>query len=79
MKITVDIDCTPTEARQFMGLPDVEPMQKAVMAEVEKRMMTEIQRFTPEGLFQTWMPLFAQGASWLPEMLKKATGGGGKS
>ncbi|MFY9972047.1 MAG: DUF6489 family protein, partial [Roseiarcus sp.] len=28
MKITVDVDCTPLEARQFMGLPDVEPMQK---------------------------------------------------
>ena len=23
MKITVDIDCTPEEARRFLGLPDV--------------------------------------------------------
>ena len=28
MKITVGIDCTPTEAREFMGLPDVKPMQR---------------------------------------------------
>ena len=46
MKITVDVDCTPLEARQFMGLPDVEPMQKAAMAEIEKRMMAELQRYS---------------------------------
>ena len=48
MKITVNVDCTPLEARQFMGLPDVEPMQKAAMAEIEKRMMAELERFSPE-------------------------------
>ncbi len=30
MKVTIEIDCTPIEARQFMGLPDVQPMQAAV-------------------------------------------------
>ena len=24
MKITIEVDCSPEEARQFMGLPDVE-------------------------------------------------------
>lgn len=23
MKVTIEIDCTPEEARQFMGLPDI--------------------------------------------------------
>ena len=26
MKVTVDVDCTPTEARAFLGLPDVTPI-----------------------------------------------------
>ena len=47
MKITVNVDCTPLEARQFMGLPDVEPMQKAAMAEIEKRMMVEARALFP--------------------------------
>ena len=34
MKVTVEIDCTPDEARQFMGLPDVKPLQAAVMAKL---------------------------------------------
>ena len=31
MKITVNVDCTPEEARSFLGLPDVQPLQAAVM------------------------------------------------
>ena len=26
MKVTVDVDCTPAEARAFRGLPDVSPI-----------------------------------------------------
>jgi len=37
MKITVDIDCTPEEARTFLGLPDVQPLQQAMMKELEAR------------------------------------------
>jgi hypothetical protein len=70
MKITVDIDCTPAEARQFMGLPDLEPLQKAAMAEIEKRMMAEFERYSPEALIKTWLtPL---NADWLQDLMKKA-------
>ena len=31
MKFTVNVECTPEEARAFMGLPDVQPMQEAMM------------------------------------------------
>ena len=73
MKITVDVDCTPLEARQFMGLPDVEPMQKAAMAEIEKRMMAELERFSPETLFKAWLPIAGMNADWLQEFFKRAS------
>ena len=73
MKITVDVDCTPLEARQFMGLPDVEPMQKAAMAEVEKRMMAELERYSPESLFKAWLPIAGMNADWLQELFKRAS------
>ncbi|MCB1541420.1 MAG: hypothetical protein KDJ25_11420 [Rhodoblastus sp.] len=57
MKVTIDIDCTPLEARQFFGLPDVQPMQAAVMDAMEKRLMKEMETYTPEKLFEAWMPL----------------------
>ena len=50
MKVTVDIDCTPAEARAFFGLPDVQPLQAAVMDRLQERMMSEIDRFSPEAL-----------------------------
>ncbi|HRJ69512.1 MAG TPA: DUF6489 family protein [Beijerinckiaceae bacterium] len=82
MKVTIDIDCTPQEARAFIGLPDVEPMQKAVMGEIERRMMSEIENFGPEHMMKTWVPMLMQGASWLPEFfqqaMKTATGGSAK-
>ena len=68
MKVTVDVDCTPEEARQFMGLPDVQPMQAAVMAEMEKRVLAEMDRFSPEAVLKSWMSLIPQN----PEQMQAA-------
>jgi hypothetical protein len=54
MKINVEIDCTPLEARQFFGLPDVQPMQTAVMDNLQKQMMANIEKVSPEALMQSW-------------------------
>ena len=56
MKINFDIDCSPEEARAFLGLPDVQPMQKAMMAEVEERMKAGLDAMGPDALFKTWLP-----------------------
>lgn len=56
MKIKIDIDCTPDEARRFLGLPDVAPMQDAMMTEIQKRMMANLEAMEPETLWKTWMP-----------------------
>lgn len=68
MKVTVNIDCTPEEARSFMGLPDVQPMQAAVMAELEKQMIGNIKAMTPEAMVQTWLPVGMQGAESMRKM-----------
>ena len=69
MKVTIEIDCTPLEARQFFGLPDVQPMQATLLAEMEKRVMAEAEKFTPEGLMQAWFSNGTQGADWFRGML----------
>lgn len=56
MKITVNIDCSPEEARTFMGLPDVKPMQEMMMEEVKERMRANLSAMDPDTLFKTWMP-----------------------
>ena len=62
MKVNIEIECTPVEARQFFGLPNVEPMQAAVMQQLEKRILADIDRFSPEALIANWMPVVPQGA-----------------
>ena len=54
MKVNVEIDCTPLEARQFFGLPDVSPMQVAVMEKLQQQMMANIETVTPEALMKSW-------------------------
>ena len=68
MKLTIDIDCTPEEARQFLGLPDVAPMQDHIMEEVEKKMLENIQSLDPETFVKTWMPATVQGWGELQKM-----------
>ena len=61
MKITIDVDCTPEEVRAFLGLPDVAPMQRALMEEIRARMSAGIEAMDSETLMKTWMPLGVQG------------------
>ncbi|TAN58674.1 MAG: hypothetical protein EPN26_01280 [Rhodospirillales bacterium] len=68
MKFTVDVDCTPEEARAFLGLPDVQPMQEALMREVEERMKTALSAMDPETMMKTWMPAGIQGMEQLQKM-----------
>lgn len=71
MKITVEVDCTPVEARQFMGLPDVQPMQQTIMAEMEKNILKEAQRFTPDALMQSWFASIPQSADLFRDIASK--------
>jgi hypothetical protein len=56
MKVTFNVECSPEEARSFLGLPDVAPMQQALMADLEQRLRDNIQAMTPDTMLKTWMP-----------------------
>lgn len=66
MKITIDFDATPDEARRFFGLPDVAPMQEALVTEMTERMRTSLNAMDPETLWRQWMP--GSGASSVDAM-----------
>ncbi len=61
MKVNFDIECTPEEARRFLGLPDLAPMQERMMKELEERMAENLRALDPETLVKTWMPMTMQG------------------
>ena len=76
MKITVNVDCTPEEARTFLGLPDVKPMQDAVMADIEARVKATMSAMEPEALIRTWLPAGVQGMENLQKMFWSQFGSG---
>ena len=67
MKVTMEMDCTPEEARQFLGLPDLKPMQDRVMARVEQQMLDAVAAGTPEAMLKSWFS-FGNG---IPEQFQK--------
>jgi len=71
MKITVNIDCTPEEARAFFGLPDVRPMQERLIQEMEQRLRASLQAMSPEAVMQSWMT----GLKSLDELREKFLAG----
>ena len=61
MKISFDIDCNPEEARRFLGLPDVTPVNEAFVEELTKRAGDMAQEMDAGKLMEQWMSAGVQG------------------
>ena len=60
MKFSIDIDCTPSEAREFFGLPDVDAFNQALVEKAQEQVLANMQEMDPEALMKTWMPAGTQ-------------------
>ena len=74
MKVTVVVDCTPLEAREFFGLPDVQPMQAAMMEQVQTKMTENMDKFSPETLMHNWFSFDPKMAERFQEMFVNMAG-----
>jgi hypothetical protein len=54
MKITIEVDCTPLEARNFLGLPDVSPLNEHLVKEMTKQLDANMAALQPEELMKSW-------------------------
>ena len=57
MKITVDVDCTPQEARAFLGLPDMEAVHEAYLGRLKEAMRDGVTPAMVESLLKSWSPM----------------------
>ena len=83
MKMHVELDMTPEEARAMMGLPDVAPLQKQMLEDMRARMGKAMEAGDMEGLMRAWMPLggaeaFTQFQKFLWDSAGMVARGGGK-
>jgi hypothetical protein len=60
MKFTVNVECSPEEARRFMGLPDVTPINEALVSEMTTRMQKNLALMSGENMMSSWMSVGTQ-------------------
>ncbi|MDX1581549.1 MAG: DUF6489 family protein [Alphaproteobacteria bacterium] len=75
MKITVDIDCTPEEARTFLGLPDVKPMQDQMLDRMQEQIDVTIENMGPEAMMKALFPSGIPAFEDMQRMFWQALGG----
>ena len=72
MKIHVEMDMTPEEARTLMGLPDVKALNAEMLEEMRRRLR---EASDPEALMKLWAPMgqgFEQFQKFLWDSAKMA-------
>ncbi|HWA60037.1 MAG TPA: DUF6489 family protein [Caulobacteraceae bacterium] len=76
MKVSLEVDCTPDEARAFLGLPDVKALNEHMVAEMRKRMDANIAMAAPEELMKTWMAFGGQASEQFMKLMPAAASAG---
>jgi hypothetical protein len=74
MKIRIEMDMTPDEARRTMGLPDVSGMQEKIVGQMEKRLLAALDTSDPQAMLKSWFPLGAQGFEQFQRFLWESAG-----
>ena len=59
------------EARAFLGLPDIQPMQEALVAQMQERLAQYLAATEPEALMRLWLPGGIKGLAQLQEQFWK--------
>jgi Family of unknown function (DUF6489) len=78
MKITVDFDCTPEEARRFMGLPDLTPVHQAYIDKMQKAVTEGIGADYFTEMMKGWGPMSEAGLNMWTQMMGPMAGQAGK-
>ncbi len=70
MKITIEIDCSPQEAREFLGFPDIKPLQDVILADATERVKSSVAAMDAEGFLKLWLPMGLQGIEQLNRLFQ---------
>ncbi len=70
MKINVEVDCTPEEARRALGLPDLTPLHDRYIAMMQEAMEGRVGPEMLESMMKSWAPMGEAGMSFWRSMLE---------
>jgi len=74
MNITMNIDCTPEEARRFMGLPDMAPIHDLYLDKMKEAMTNGITPDMLENMMRSWGGMGEMGMNAWRQMVDQMTG-----
>ena len=76
MKFTVEAECSPAEARAFLGLPDMAPLNEHLVDEMKRRLDANITMLKPEELMRNWLALGGQAQDQFMKLMGAAASAG---
>lgn len=79
MKITLNVECTPEEARRFVGLPDVTPLNEMLVREMTSRAEENMKLMSPDTMMKSWMSFGGQAQDAFMKLMTSAASGSTRS
>ena len=73
LNINVSIDCTPEEARRFMGLPDMAPLHDIYLSKLKETMNDGVSPELLGQMMKSWAPMGEAGFNVWKQMFDKMT------
>lgn len=73
MKVKIEAECTPEEARAFLGLPDVTVLNDHLVDEMKTRMEANIAAMQPDELMKTWTSFGLQAQDQFRQLMSVVT------
>ena len=75
MKVSVEVDCTPEEARRFLGLPDVSALNETIVQEMRKQVEANMAMLAPDELVKNWLAYGAGAQEQFRKLMEAGMGG----
>jgi hypothetical protein len=69
MKLNITVDCTPEEARAFLGLPDLTLVNESLVAAIKQRIEQNIELVSPEFYLKQWYSMGGQATDSFMQMM----------
>ena len=70
MKINLEVDCTPEEARRAMGLPDLAPIHERYIGMMMETMEGGMKPEMLESIARSWAPMGDAGMAFWRRMFE---------
>lgn len=75
MKVRIEAECTPEEARAFLGLPDVTALNAQMVEAMGQRLQTGPASFQPDEILRNWKSWGGQAQEQFRALMQAAVAG----